>query len=93
MTKWVYTLTNGKALHDAICKSDKQLVVKCLLACYKELYAKLTDEDKEWRGFDIEDTIETLTYYDVYNAEDDDVDYFLDDFYNLCDELRAWITL
>ena len=57
------------------------------------MYAKLTDEDKDWRGFDIEDTIETLTYYDVCNAEEDDIDYYLDEFYSLCDDLRAWITL
>jgi hypothetical protein len=93
MAKWEYTLTNGKALHNAISKCNIELVVECLLECYKELYAKLTDEDKEWRGFDIEDAIETLTYFDADEAEDDDVDYYLDDFYNLCDELRAWITL
>ena len=93
MAKWEYVLTKGKALHCAIAKCNIELVVECLLECYKELYAKLTDEDKEWRGFDIEDTIETLTYYDVCNAEDDDIDYYLDDFYNICDELRAWITL
>ena len=93
MAKWVYTLTTGKALHNAIHEEDVQLVVKCLIACYKELNSQLTDEDKEWRGYDIEDAIETLTYCDADEAEDDDIDYYLDDFYNLCDELRAWITL
>lgn len=93
MAKWVYTLTNGKALHNAIHEEDVQLVVKCLIACYKELNSQLTDEDKEWRGYDIEDAIETLTYFDADEAEDDDIDYYLDDFYNLCDDLRAWITL
>lgn len=93
MSNWVYTLKTGKALHEAIHEGDVDLVVKCLLVCYKELYGKLTDEDKEWRGYDIEDAIETLTYFDADEAEDDDVDYYLDDFYNLCDELRAWITL
>lgn len=93
MAKWEYVLTKGKALHGAIESGDTELVVKCLLACYNELYAKLTDEDKEWRGFDIEDAIEALAYFDADEAEDDDIDYYLDDFYNLCDELRAWITL
>jgi hypothetical protein len=91
MVNWTYTLTKGKTLHEAINAEDEQLVVKCLLACYKELYDKLTDEDKEWRGMDIEDNIETLTYAGL--DDDDDIDDYLDEFYSLCDELRAWITL
>lgn len=93
MSKWNYTIDSGKALHDAINQSDEQLTVKCLLACYKELYDKLNDEDKGWRGYDIEDTIEILTYYNADPDDEDDIDYYLEEFYNLCDELRAWITL
>lgn len=93
MTNWTYTITKGKALHQAIHDGDVQLVVKCLLACYKELYGKLTDEDKAWRGYDIEDSIEILSLYNVYPDDEDDIDYYLDEFYDLCDELRAWITL
>jgi hypothetical protein len=92
MSKWVYTLTKGQALHNAIHKCNIELVVECLLECYKELYAKLTDEDKDWRGFDIEDAIEILTHYEFDDDDEDDIDYYLDDFYNLCDDLRAWIT-
>ena len=93
MAKWEYTLTSGKALRDAIENEDAQLTIKCLLKCYKELYDKLSDEDKEWKGFDIEDTIEILTYYEADPDEEDDVNYYLDEFYNICDDLRAWITL
>ena len=91
MSKWTYTLTKGKWLREAIEDGDEQLVVKCLLACYKELYDKLTDEDKEWKGFDIEDVIGCLEYYD--EDEGDNIDYYLAEFYDLCDELRAWVTL
>ena len=93
MSKWVYTIKNGKALHEAINDGDEQLTVKCLLACYRELYSKLTDEDKEWKGWDIEDAIEVLTFYVVDHDDEDDIDYYLEDFYNICDDLRAWITL
>lgn len=93
MAKWEYTILKGKALRGAIESGDEQLVVKALLACYRELYAKLTDEDKEWKGYDIEDCIEILTYYEHDPDDEDDVDYYLADFYDLCDELRAWITL
>lgn len=89
MSKWVYTIKNGKALHDAIHNEDEQLVVKCLLACYKELYSKLTDEDKDWKGIEIEDTIFNLENYD----DGEDVNDYLEYFYDLCDDLRAWITL
>ena len=90
MANWIYTIKSGQALHEAISDKDEQLVVKCLLRCYKELYSKLSDEDKEWKGFDIEDAIELLASYD---EDSDDVDYYLDEFYNLCDDLRAWITI
>lgn len=93
MSKWMYTINNGQALRDAIDDGDEQLVVKCLLRCYKELYDKLTDEDKEWKGWDIEDEIETLTHFDADCYEDDDIDCYLDAFYDICDDLRAWITL
>ena len=93
MVKWDYTLTSGKWLRDAIEDGDEQLVVKCLLRCYKELYGKLTDEDKEWRGYDIEDTIEILTFYEIDPDDEDNIDYYLEEFYDLCDELRAWVAL
>ena len=89
MSKWEYTLASGKALHEAIENEDAQLTVKCLLKCYNELYGKLTDEDKEWKGWDIEDTIFNIENFD----EDEDVDDYLEEFYDLCDDLRAWITL
>ena len=89
MSNWDYTITSGKWLRDAIDSGDEQLTVKCLLRCYKELYDKLTDEDNEWRGYDIEDTIFNIENFDP----DEDIDYYLEDFYNLCDDLRAWITL
>lgn len=93
MANWIYTIKGGKALHEAIENEDEQLVVKCLLQCYRELYGKLSDEDKEWKGWDIEDEIETLTHFDADCYEDDDIDYYLDEFYDLCDDLRAWITI
>lgn len=93
MAKWEYVLTKGKALRGAIESGDTELVVKCLLACYQELYAKLSDEDKEWKGYDIEDAIDSLTYYEPDSEYEDDIDDYLDEFYNMCDELRAWITL
>ena len=93
MAKWNYTIKRGKELRKAINDGDVELVIKCLLRCYKELYSKLSDEDKDWKGFDIEDTIEILTTYSLDPDDEDDVDYYLYEFYNLCDDLRAWVAV
>jgi len=89
MAHWEYKIKSGVALHDAIDAEDAELTVKCLIACYRELYDALSDEDRDWKGVDIEDTIFNLENYD----EDEDVDGYLDCFYDLCDEMSAWICL
>ena len=89
MANWDYTLVSGTALHNAIREEDIELVVQCLIACYKELQRKLNDDDREWRGYDIEDAIFNLENF----GPEEDIDYYLDEFYDLCDALRAWITL
>lgn len=93
MIKWNYTIQKGTALREAIYAEDTEKVVKCLLACYRELYEKLSDEDKEWKGFDIEDNIEILTYYEADPDDEDNIDYYLSEFYDICDDVRAFITL
>lgn len=91
MSKWIYTITHSKALREAIEDDDEQLVVKCLLACYKELYDELSNEDRDWKGWDIDDNMEALAYIDL--DDEDNINCALDDFYDLCDDLRAWIML
>ena len=93
MTRWKYTIKSGVALREAIDNEDMEQVVKCLLLCYKELQSKLTDEDKAYREYDIEDTIEVLTLYALDPDDEDNVNYYLEEFYDLCDELRAWIGI
>lgn len=93
MAQWNYTIRSGKALHEAIEAEDVEMVVKCLIACYRELLNKLSDEDKDWKQFDIEDTIEILTYYDADPDDEDDVNYYLEEFYDICDDVRAWIAI
>ena len=38
---------------------------------------------------EIEDAIDTLNY--IYTDDADEVDDLLEEFYDLCDELKAWI--
>lgn len=89
MAKWDYTITCGKELREAIDNGDVQSTLKALLLCYKELYNKLTDEDKDWRGMDIEDTIFNVEHFDP----EEDINGYLEEFYDLCDSLRAWVEI
>ena len=89
MANWIYTINKGKALREAIETEDAEMVVKCLIACYHELLNKLSEEDKGWKEFDIEDAIFNLENFDY----DEDVDGYLEEFYDICDDVRAWIKI
>ena len=89
MAKWNYTLHWGKQLRVAIDDGDVEMVVKLLICCYRELLNKLSADDSEWKQFDIEDAIFNLENFD----EDEDVDDYLAEFYDLCDELDAWVEI
>ena len=89
MAKWNYTLRFGKSLREAIEEEDVEAVVKYIIACYRELLNKLSDEDRDWKGSDIEDAVYNLENFD----EDEDVDEYLEWFYDLCDELGAWVAI
>lgn len=92
MAKWNYTLHFGKSLREAIAAEDTEMVVKCLIACYRELLNKLSDEDKDWKEFDIEDAIFALEGYDIYETCGD-VDGYLEKFYDICDDVGAWVAI
>ena len=91
MANWNYTIRKGKALREAIYAEDIEQVVKCLLECYKELLKKLSDEDRDWKGFDIEDAIGILTDYEA--DDEDNVNYHLEEFYAICDSIGVWIAI
>lgn len=91
MAKWNYTITSGTALREAINSEDTEQVVTYLVQCYQELLNKLSEEDKEWKQWDIEDTIEFLSGSE--DLDEDDINYYLEEFYDLCDDLRAFVAL
>ena len=91
MAKWNYTLHWGKQLRKAIKDEDTEMIVKCLIACYRELLNKLSDEDRDWKEFDIEDGIECLESYD--GDDEDEIDYYLAEFYDICDDVGAWVAI
>lgn len=91
MAQWNYTIRWGKQLREAICTEDEEMVVKCLIACYRELLNKLSDEDRDWKEFDIEDAVVCLENYD--EDDEDEIDYYLAEFYDICDDVGAWVSI
>lgn len=95
MARWKYTLNSGSALREAINNDDTEQVVKCLLLCYRELLDKLDEWDEADYEIDINDSIGVLMAYELCHDEDDEecLNDYLEEFYNLCDELGAWVAL
>lgn len=93
MAKWNCTIYNGAALREAIGNEDRVATIECLRECYKELYDKMSDEDKDYYKYDIEDAMEILIPYDLNLDDDDDINYHLQEFYDICDDVRAFVAL
>ena len=102
MAQWKYTLKNGKALRAAIQDEDDYgKVLDLLAACLKEINAKFPDDYEEYELEedleDIENQRDNLENYAEYDMTFDDVEeeinYLLDKFYDLCDALRVWVGL
>lgn len=93
MAKWKYTIRWGKELREAIEAEDTAMVAKCLICCYRELLNEMSDEDKEWKACTIEDSIEVLAFYAIDPDDEDNIDYYLEEFYDICDDVRAWVEI
>lgn len=94
MTKWIYTINNGRDLREALEDEELEQAAQMLIACLEELQTKLSDEDKEWKGWDIEDLIERVTTdIDYGDLDDDEFNDYLDEFYDICDDVCAWIEI
>lgn len=101
MSKWVYTLKNGKNLRDAISSEDPSRVLEELERCYDELnkvFPEYLDED-DYEDIleDIENERDNLNNYDRYEMDYDDVmdniDYLLDKLYDFCDDFKIWVEM
>jgi hypothetical protein len=91
MAKWNYTITSGTALREAIDNEDIEQVTNYLIQCYQELLNKLSDKDKKLCQYGVEDTIECLNGSEDMDA--DEINWYLEEFYALCDDLRAFVAL
>jgi hypothetical protein len=101
--KWNYNLkTKGEALKDLIYKDDSsqencKAIMNQIIVCCKWLQTKLTEEDQDEYGFDLEDMIQdcedTKSYLDEFDkySNESNTNDILDKFYDLMDEMRVWI--
>ena len=94
MAEWKYTIESGKALREAIEDGDTGATIECLIKCFRELWDKLDEEDLEDYEIDIEEIVNALTDYNPSDEDDTEtIDEYLEEFYNLCDDVRAWISI
>lgn len=96
MAQWKYTITSGTALREAIEDGDTEQTIKCLLKCCSELYNKLSKDNCDEYDYEIEDIVNALSAYVLYNDDEDDtetIDLCLNDFYDICDDVRAFVAL
>lgn len=106
MANWKYKLEfEGKALRELINKEETMenivAIYKQLINCLKTWKKRLVESDKEDLEYDIEEMIEDLQCA-CPDIEDDDLDYeeeqenlnyYLRDFYDMCDNARVWVGI
>lgn len=103
MRKWKYTLKNSKELRSVINEENYLEVLKELIKAYKQIVEieikddiiKTSEEEDTLNDYisDIQDYID-YELMDIENTnQEEDINYFLDDFYDLCDSLNIWINL
>lgn len=95
MARWKYKINSGIALREAIEDGNTERTVKCLLQCCLELGSKLLKADLEDCKYELEDIIESLKMWTPSDDEDDEeaIDTYLGDFYDICDSIRAWVSM
>lgn len=104
MTEWKYKLEyHGKLLREYI---KKEQTVENIIAIYRQMIVCLErwkeilkKEDKEYWEYNIDTMIEDLQCATpdledeelCYEDEEENLNYYLGDFYDLCDAARVWI--
>lgn len=103
MANWKYNLRfEGKTLRELINKENGE-TIENVIAIYKQIIScleywkkRLLDSDREDWEYDIEAMIEDLQcacpdIEDDYYEEKENLNYYLRDFYDMCDNARVWI--
>lgn len=96
MAQWKYTIKSGSDLRESIEEGNTEETVECLIRCFNELWNKLDEEDLEDYDEELEDIIDELVAYEDSDYDEDDtetIDSYLEQFYDICDAVRAWISI
>lgn len=90
MAGWRYTLKFGKALRNAIEEEDYEAILDALVACFSELSRALPD-DYDDLDRDLDDIAIIKENMEDGDDVEDEINYKLEDLYDLCDALRVWV--
>lgn len=105
MARWDYDLGQyGKNLRECIeegnsSKGSCEVILNKIIDCCNRLQEIISNEDKEWYEFDLEDLIQncedTRYYLDEYDekSNEENVDDVLTTFYDLMDSMRVWVAM
>ena len=105
MCKWDYDLKSyGKRLRELITEGDSskencENILNQIITCCEYLQKKLTNEDKEWYEYDLEEMVGDCESVKCYLEEDDEdfneseMNDLLTCFYDLMDSMRVWVAL
>ena len=97
--QWKHQLSNGMEIRQAIEDEDYHALRKALLSAYSEIHDMMPDE---FDAKDYDDAMSEIDFLDTKPDEDagvtaedleDNWNYELSDFYDLCDALDIWIPL
>lgn len=105
MAVWKYRLEfEGKLLRELLRKEDETIeniiaIYNQLIICLEKWKRRLLKSDKEDWEYEIENMIEDLQCAcpDAeddslnYKDEEENLNYYLRDFYDMCDNARVWI--
>ena len=105
MAKWDYNLSHrGNFLRELISEADAskescEKILNQIIVCCQYLKTKLSEEDKDWYEYDLDELIEdcedTKSYLDEFatDSNEDNVDDTLTTFYDLMDTMRVWVAM
>lgn len=91
MARWNYELNEetAKFLRNAIRDENPKAICVALQQAYQEINEICPEYYDE---YDLQDDLETLDYLDTDDeGVEDEIDYELSMFYDLCDNLRIWV--
>lgn len=105
MIRWKYELKeSGVTLRELLGEGDASeanclKILQQVIICCECLKSQLTEDDEEYYGEDLDDLIEecesTKYYIDDYDEEsnEDNINGILDQFYDLMDLIRVWVSI